>query len=371
MSEKTGKGNKLTIDKLTSVDLVKRGANPDADICLFKSAGGEEPTAPAAEPDNLSPEDISVAKRLFSFIKSTFMPMTENEPTAEPVAKDARSFSAVSAEREVNENLWRYTDALMTSFRSVMEDTEMDAAQRQTMLLESLEQFTETMKGFIPALSGIAKSAGEEPPEPPETEPETIDKGDDEMNFANIDMSALNEQEKATLAILAKKCNIEGAPEAPAETAEPVVEKSATDPALAAALAEVETLKKSISNIVAAQEKNNELEVAKKYANPLGKKAEELAETLLALKKSGEANYNAFVTVLDEQLAIVNKSGLFTEIGKSGSNPVTFGDADEAAQQIETLAKSISAEEGCSMTDAIIKAYDRNPELADLCASAF
>ena len=202
MSEKTGKGNKLTIDKLTSVDLVKRGANPDADICLFKSANGEEPAAPTAEPDTIVPEDAPLAKRLLDLFKSAFKPNTEDEPTAEPVTKDARSFSAVSAEREVNENLWKYNDALMTSFRSVIEDTALDATQRQTMLLESLEQFNDAMKGFSPALAGIAKTAGEETPEPPETEPETIDKGDDEMNFANIDMSALNEQEKATLAIL-------------------------------------------------------------------------------------------------------------------------------------------------------------------------
>ena len=366
MSEKTGKGNKLTIGKLTSVDLVKRGANPDADICLFKSANGEEPTAPAAEPDNLSPEDISLAKRLFSFIKSTFMPITENEPTAEPVAKDARSFSAVSAEREVNENLWRYSDALMTSFRSVVEDTTLDATQRQTMLLESLEQFTEAMKGFIPAFAGIAKTAGEEPPETPETEPETIDKGDDEMNFANIDTSALNEQEKATLAILAKKCNIEGAPEAPAEPTAPVVEKSA-DPAL---LAVIEELKKSNAALLEKEEKREMLGVAKKY-EVLGKNADELADTLLNLKKSGEANYNVVIGMLDEQVTHLEKSGLFTEIGKSGSNPVTFGDADEAAQQIETLAKSISAEKGISVAEARIEAYEQNPQLADLCASAF
>ena len=369
MSEKTGKGNKLHIEKLTSVDLVNRGANPDADICLFKSAEGEEPTAPTAEPDNLSPEDVSLAKRLIELVKSTFKPMTENEPPAEPVEKDARSFAAVSAEREMNEDLWRYNDALMTSFRSVVEDTALDATQRQTMLLESLEQFTDAMKSFIPALSGIAKTAGEESPETPETEPETIDKGDDEMNFANIDTSALNEQEKNQFAVLAKKCNIEGAPEVPAEeTAAPTVEKSATDPALAAALAELETLKKSYSDIIAAQAKKDEIEVAKKY-EVLGKKPEELADTLLTLKKSGEANYNAFVAVLDDQLALVNKSGLFSEIGKSGSNPVTFGDADEAAQQIETLAKSMSEKEGISLAEARIKAYDQNPQLADLCAA--
>ena len=362
MSEKTGKGNKLTIDKLTSVDLVKRGANPDADICLFKSANGEEPAAPTAEPDTIALEDVPLAKRLLDLVKSAFKPITEDEPTAEPVEKDARSFAAVSAERDINENLWRYTDALMTSFRSVVEDTALDATQRQTMLLESLEQFTETMKGFIPALSGIAKSAGEETPET-----DTINKGDDEMNFKDIDATTLSEQDKQDIIELAKKCGMEVPTPAPA-TEPPAVEKSAADPDL---LAAIDELRKSNAALLEREAKREMMEVAKKYASPLGKKEDELVGTLLALKKSGEANYNAYVAVLEEQVAFVNKSGLFTEIGKSGSNPVTFGDADEAAQQIETLAKSISAEKGISITEARIEAYDRNPELADLCASAF
>ena len=365
MSEKTGKGNKLHIEKLTSVDLVKRGANPDADICLFKSAEGEEPTAPTADPDNLSPEDVSLAKRLIELVKSTFKPMTENEPPAEPVEKDARSFAAVSAEREMNENLWRYNDALMTSFRSVVEDTALDATQRQTMLLESLEQFTDAMKSFIPALSGIAKTAGEETPETPETEPETIDKGDDEMNFKDIDATTLSEQDKQDIIELAKKCGMEVPTPAPA-TEPPAVEKSAADPDL---LAAIDELRKSNAALLEREAKREMMEVAKKYAAPLGKKEDELVGTLLALKKSGEANYNAYVAVLEEQVAFVNKSGLFSEIGKSGSNPVTFGDADEAAQQIETLAKSMSEKEGISLAEARIKAYDQNPQLADLCAA--
>lgn len=368
MSEKT---NQLFIDTLTSVDLCEQGANPDSDICLFKSATGA--TAPTAEnTDTLSAEDVSVAKRFLNLLSALFKPMTEGEQNAEPVAKDARSFGTVSAEREVNENLWRYTDALMTSFRSIVEDTELDATQRQAMLLESLGQFSDTMQGLIPALSGIAKSTGDEKPPDTTATPETdnIIKGDDEMNFANIDTSALNEQEKADLARLAKKCNIEGAPEVPAEpvTETPAVEKSAASPELTAALAAIEDLKKSNAALLEAQAKREMLEVAKKYATVLGKKEDELVDTLLGLKKVGEEVYKTYIGALDEQVELVNKSGLFAEFGKSGSNPVTFGDADEAAQQVETLAKSICEKEGISLAEARIKVYEQNPQLADICA---
>lgn len=366
MSEK--KRNKLVISELSSVDLTKRGANQDSHICLYKSAA-ESP--PAESPDTLTPEDVSIVKRLFNLFSAAFKPLSDAEKSAENVAKDARSFSAVSAEREVNENLWRYTDALMTSFRSVVEDTELDTEQRQALLLESLGQFTATMTGFIPALAGVVKSAGEDPGTP---ETDTINKGDDEMNFKDIDATTLSEQDKQDIIELAKKCGMEVPTPAPATepapapaTEPPAVEKSAADPAL---LAAIEELKKSNAALLEREEKREMLEVAKKYAAPLGKKEDELVDTLLALKKSGEANYNAYVAVLEEQVAFVNKSGLFSEIGKSGSNPVvTYGDVDDAFAKSEAIAKNLMQEKGISYEEALSEAWRNNPDLADLCAS--
>ena len=110
---------------------------------------------------------------------------------------------------------------------------------------------------------------------------------------------------------------------------EPTMEKSAS-PELKAALERLETLEKSI----AMKEFS---EIAKKYA-PLGEKEDELAQTLYEMKKSNEANYNAYIGILDKSLGLVEKSGLFTEIGKSAGNGST---ANGAVAKAEAKAAEI------------------------------
>ena len=124
-------------------------------------------------------------------------------------------------------------------------------------------------------------------------------------------------------------------------------------PVMKAALEELENLKKSF-------EMKEMTEVAKKYA-PLGKKEDELAQTLYDMKKSNEANYNAYITILDESLAIVEKSGIFAEIGKSTGGQPTASDAESKA---DMKAKEImKANPGMGYTEAIAKAWE-DPALA-------
>lgn len=59
-------------------------------------------------------------------------------------------------------------------------------------------------------------------------------------------------------------------------------------------------------------------EVAKKYAL-LGKKPEELVPVLKSLKAAGGSAYDDMIGLLDSNLAAVEKSGVFSEIGKRGS----------------------------------------------------
>ena len=99
-----------------------------------------------------------------------------------------------------------------------------------------------------------------------------------------------------------------------------------------AALDELATLKKSF-------EMKEMTEVAKKYA-PLGKKEDELAQTLYDMKKSNEANYNAYIAILDESLAIVEKSGLFAEIGKSTSGSSNGSATSKAEARAQEIMKS-------------------------------
>lgn len=133
------------------------------------------------------------------------------------------------------------------------------------------------------------------------------------------------------------------------------MEKSNTPaPELQAALDELAGLKKSF-------EMKEMTEVAKKYA-PLGKKEDELAKTLYDMKKSNEANYNAYISILDESLGLVEKSGLFAEIGKSAGGQ---GTANSAVEKAQAKAKDImKADPNMDYTTAIAKAWE-DPELMD------
>lgn len=129
--------------------------------------------------------------------------------------------------------------------------------------------------------------------------------------------------------------------------------KSAPAPELQTALDELANLKKSF-------EMKEMTEIAKKYA-PLGKKEDELAKTLYEMKKSSPANYDAYIKILDESLDIVNKSGIFSEVGKSAGGQST---ANSAVEKVEAKAKDImKADPSIDYDTAIAKAWD-DPALA-------
>ena len=129
--------------------------------------------------------------------------------------------------------------------------------------------------------------------------------------------------------------------------------RKSADPALAAALARMEKLEKSI----AMQEFT---ELAKKYA-VLGENEQELANTLYEMKKSNEANYDAYISVLDKSLGLIEKSGIFTEIGKSGAG---YSAAHGTVGKVEAIASEIrKSNPDMSYEQSIAKAWENNPEL--------
>lgn len=78
------------------------------------------------------------------------------------------------------------------------------------------------------------------------------------------------------------------------------------------------------------------------------------------MKKAGGSAYGEYVALLDESTAVLQKSGIFSEIGKN-----TQGSAG-AAQSIQIKATELakSAAGGMASTDAVIRAFEENPELA-------
>lgn len=304
--------------KLNSVDFVRRGANPAADIALCKSAD---------MPQDDFPVEIDVAK--------------------------------------AEQDLTMFTEMLGESFSSIMKDDSLNDEERLYMIHKSLGEFIDTMGEYLPPLDTV------------DYEPHIVTKNTDYMSkgdldmarFENVDKSLLNADEVATLnALIAKAQGEEFDKEEPKagkvnpakaqeeeENADlpPAVKKALED-----AMAQVETLQKS------AEMRELE-EVAKKY-EVLGKKASEEALVLYDMKKAGDAIYKSYVAALDTQVDIVAKSGLFAEIGKSGNFNYSPVAKSEPETQIETIAKSyMSADPTLNYNDAVAKAWENNPQLLD------
>lgn len=190
-------------------------------------------------------------------------------------------------------------------------------------------------------------------------------------NKVYLDLSRLDAEQKAQYDALVAKASVDpeaaqkemedeeppAAPEKNTEKAEVEdmddAKKSAPAPELQAALDELADLKKSFAM-------KEMTEVAKKYA-PLGKKEDELAKTLYEMKKSNEANYNAYIAILDESLGLVEKSGLFAEIGKSAGGQDT---ATGAVAKVEAKAREIQKSDPNTTWDAAIAKAWQDPALA-------
>lgn len=123
--------------------------------------------------------------------------------------------------------------------------------------------------------------------------------------------------------------------------------------------AELESLKK----FKEAAEDRELSEVAKKYAI-IGKKEEELVPLFKSLKAAGGTAYNDMIAVLDQAVTAVEKSGLFSEIGKSGHGTSNGGAWAEAEAKAVELMKSKA---GLSKAQALDEIFMENPELAARC----
>ena len=315
--------------QLNSVDLVRRGANPDAHIALKKSF--------------------------------------EEEPEKEEILK-------------ADEVLPSLTDVLGESLQSIAKDNSLSHEDMCEMINKSISEFKETVDGYLTSLGIVEKSLEDDSEDFIEEEVEKAakakkqrnnvkksSKGVDEMfNFENVDKSLLSPDEVATLESLIAKAKGEEVEKEeeptpgkvdPAKAKKQMEENGELHPEVKKALEKVEALEKSLE----MQQYTN---VAKKYEQATGEKAEEIAKTLYDLKKSGDANYNAYVALLDKQVEMTK--GLFEEIGKSGNYNYTQVAKGEPEKQIETIAKSyMEKDPTMSYNMAIAKAWENNAHLFD------
>lgn len=152
---------KLKNMKLTSVDLVRAGANQEADICLFKSAD------PPESPESPTEEEKNIFKRFIDWIRQN-----PTEDATEPQSPIEKTDEAPDLE-------YIYKSALAESLHSIMQDESLTKAEKKDMAEDSILQYSEKIR----ELNGEDEEAIEE--EVKEEEPE--EDQDDENRFDELE----------------------------------------------------------------------------------------------------------------------------------------------------------------------------------------
>lgn len=430
---------KLKNLKVTKVDFVDQGANPDAHIMLFKSRnggsgtkdgdpvskGGESGTEPSGSGDR-----GNVLKRLFEAIaKAVTMKPEDLDNAVEQIEKGgAETFSETISRRKnqkIADEIWDVCYALQASLCSILWDEELDSAGASAAMGESIDEFHKVVKDSVSQWTagkavGITKNAGEvtameleamkavhkrlsETIEkasaiPGAEEPANKENQKGEVDMGKIDKSRLTGAERAFLEDIEKRCAAEepGSVEKKTSAGDGTKQEGAgkqEEDAVTKALqalglgtgtqqtevhediykglhpalkAEFEALRKFREDT----EEKELREVAKSY-EIIGKKEEELYPVLKSVKAAGTEAYSQLITVLDGVKAAVEKSGVFSEIGKLGHSapgmvpPVQQAAAATSAEtRIEGIAKGyMEKDPSMSQLDAVAKAWEDNPDL--------
>lgn len=406
---------KLKNLKITKVDFVDDGANPEAHIRLFKSKDGVEPPH-----DEGAEKKPNIWKRLITAITKAAGSETDTselESVIDDIQKSSESFGERIAEvknRKIADEIWDICYALQSSLCSILNDEDMDGTSAATAMQESLDEFSEFTKEAISQWSSgkatnivkkeevtasdlammksirnrlddtiekaekAQEEAGAEDPKKKDQNKKQNDaKGAEEMK---IDKSKLTPAELAFLQSIEKRYGEEEG--AGAEGVTPPAKN--TDPTPATGVGKANTpaqgtdggediykgmhpaVRAELENLKKFREATEERElegVAKKY-EIIGKKKEELVPVLKNLKAAGGTAYTDMIAVLDGAVAAVEKSGAFTEIGKSGGAGTTDGTAWLKA---ETQAAEVMKSKNVTKAQALDEVFQNDPELAAEC----
>lgn len=123
---------KLKNLRLTSVDLVRNGANQEADICLFKSAD------PTEAPELPTERETNILKRFINWLMENPVE-AENEPES-PVEK---------ADDQPEDIVDVYKSAITDSIQSIAADDSLTAAEKSEMIAKSLDEYHEAMLDLL------------------------------------------------------------------------------------------------------------------------------------------------------------------------------------------------------------------------------
>ena len=338
---------KLKDLRITNVDFVDAGANPEAYIRLTKRNDME--TMLSTSEDMI--DNPNFWKRMVNAIAKAFRQEKETERVQEVIEPEsieksgAVSFNDKFSEyknRKICDEIWDACYALQTSLCSIVNDDELDGANALSAMNESLNDFMEVANSaFKKWCSGKTADIVNNELEVTTTELEmmkstkarleeiieksvvvtdkkintVITKG--ETDSMKIDKSKLNEAEKVLLDSIMKKCGIEVEDDSTAtlalqgditkgigsqgQAANPATGISSTATTSVSGTNEGDDIYKGLSPAIRAEiealkkfkedAEDKELgEIAKKY-EIIGKKQEELVPVLKNLKAAGGTAY--------------------------------------------------------------------------------
>lgn len=405
---------KLKHLKVTSVDFVDEGANPDAHIRLYKRRDEA-----AAEPGTEDPNSDGAGffKRLSSSLAKMFGLAQEPESAEAEVQKNSASFDEAygeAKERRVCDEVWDVCLALNQSLCSILGDGALDGAAARTAMLESLEEFDSVAKDSIEqwsagktanvvlknvpmddATRALAKAAVDALNEQIEKhghcenddvtkdtaakKDDDKSKGEDDMK---IDKSKMTPAERAFYEEIEKRYGEAEAPGTPAGQTPPPADnppapaapadggtpaptadvtkglKTNTDPAPIDPRVQVEL--DSLRKFRESYEDRELHDVAKRYTL-IGKKEDELFPVLKSMKAAGGTAYDTYVAALDEAVKFAESSGTFKEIGKRG------GEAPDAWARAEAKAAEIMKSKNVTKAQAIDEVLLNDPALRAEC----
>ena len=349
---KTKGKTKLEDLEVKKIDAVDIGADQKANILIKKRGGAEEPKG-------------NFFKRFFNAFCDSLG--VNSEDVRKSMEDEATSFDDVMNEKkiyDVRDQIWNACNSLEQSIVSILLDKECE--DKQAAIAQSIDQFKAFSDDASKSWIKLERAATDKEDTvvaddfeiakmqeviEKSCDPETINKEKEtevvkENNMA-FDISNMTEEEKKealkALQADASKESTEkrfnsGAGE---DQIQEVVNKAMSNA--------MEDVIKNFSDMMAkimepiqkraeeAEQKSLE-EVAKKY-ELLGTKAEDLVPVLKSMKETSDEAYNNFIASMDNNLAVIQKSGLFEEIGKSGGAHTGNNDTEGAAKMNAKVAE--------------------------------
>lgn len=419
---------KLKNLKIRKVDFVDEGANPDAHIGLMKRKDADAPVLEDGrrkESGNVLKKLFRFIGKAAGMDQGEIDSVVDEIQKGDAVSFNEKINEANN--RKIADEMWDICYALQSSLCSVLNDEEMDSSSAAAAMQESLDEFyavvqgsiskwssgreasivkkseevsesdLEIMKSAVARLNETIEKAGKDAE--PEKKPEEDEAGGHENQEGDeeemkIDKSKLTDAERAFLESIEKRYGTDGetgpenggtVPTGQQTTGqtqdapiEPTVTKSVAQPAAGTAPVqqedEADNIYKGLHPAVRAEleglkkfreaaEDRELAEVAKRYAI-IGKKEADLVPVLKNLRAAGGTAYQDMIAVLDQAVATVENSGVFSEIGKSGHGSTDGSAWAEAEAKAAELMKSKT---GLSKAQALDEVLMANPELAEKC----